>query len=58
MKNYDDKDLVILVTLLIVLGAMAIPGVTGDAMQLAEKALYGLFGLAVGKAMGTAEVGK
>lgn len=52
MRDYDDKDLVIVVTLIIVVGAMAIPGVADNALQLAEKALYGLFGLAVGKAIG------
>jgi len=51
MKDYDDKDLVICVTLLIVLAAMAIPSVGDQPLALAEKALYGLFGMAVGRAI-------
>ena len=51
MKNYDDKDLVILAVLLIVVAAMAIPGVEDSVITLAEKALYGLFGVAVGKGL-------
>jgi hypothetical protein len=58
LKNYDDKDLVILVTLLIVIAAMVVPGVTESALQLAEKSLYGLFGLAVGKALGSPDTPK
>jgi len=47
--NFDDKDLVIIAVMLICIAAMAIPGVSEGAMGLAEKALYGLFGIAVGK---------
>lgn len=51
LKDYDDKDLVIGVTLLIVIAAMVVPNVPDAAVVLAEKALYGLFGVAVGKAL-------
>lgn len=51
MKDYDDKDLVILAVLLMVIGAMAIPGASPEAIILCEKALYGLFGIAVGKSI-------
>lgn len=50
MKDYDDKDLVILAVMLICIAAMAIPSVPDSAMALAEKAYYGLFGIAVGRA--------
>jgi len=50
MKDHDDKDLVIVAVLLIVIGAMAIPYVGPLAIALAEKAMYGLFGVAVGRA--------
>jgi hypothetical protein len=49
-KDYDDKDLVIVSVLLIVIAAMAIPYVGKEAIVLAEKAMYGLFGVAVGRA--------
>ena len=51
MKESNDKDLVIVTVLLICIAAMIVPGVQDSAMQLAEKALYGLFGIAVGKVM-------
>jgi len=51
MKDYDDKDLVIVSVMLICIAAMAIPSVPVTAMALAEKALYGLFGIAVGRAI-------
>lgn len=51
MPNYDDKDLVIISVLLIMVAALAIPYVQDPAFDLVEKALYGLFGIAVGKAV-------
>lgn len=51
MKNYDDKDLVILAVLLICVAAIGIPAATPAAIVLAEKAMYGLFGIAVGKSL-------
>ena len=56
LKDYDDKDLVILVTLLIVIAAMVVPNVPESTVVLAEKALYGLFGVAVGKAVGGSDI--
>jgi len=50
MKDYDDKDLVIISVMLICVAAMAIPGVSESAMTLAEKAFLGLFGIAIGRA--------
>ena len=51
MRDYDDKDLVIMAVLLIVVAAMAIPGVSEASIALAEKAFLGLLGIAVGRAM-------
>ena len=48
-KDYDDKDLVIVSVLLICIAAIAIPYCSENAVALVEKALYGLFGIAVGK---------
>jgi len=50
MRDYDDKDLVILAVLLICIAAMAIPYANPEAFGLIEKAMYGLFGIAVGRA--------
>lgn len=50
MKDYDDKDMVILAVLLICIAAMAIPNIQPEAFSLLEKAFYGLFGIAVGRA--------
>ena len=50
MNGYDDKDLVILTVLLICVSAMAIPNIAPGAFALIEKALVGLFGIAVGRA--------
>ena len=50
MRDYDDKDLVIIVVMLICVAAMAIPNVSTEAMALAEKAFLGMFGIAVGRA--------
>jgi hypothetical protein len=51
MKDYDDKDLVIIVVLLLCVAAMGIPNVSSGALVLVEKAFLGLFGVAVGRAM-------
>ena len=50
MKDYDDKDLVILAVMLICIAAMAIPNVPEVSIELAGKAFLGLFGIAVGRA--------
>ena len=50
MKDYDDKDLVILAVLLLGIGAMAIPYVSAGAFDFLDSALTGLFGVAVGRA--------
>ena len=51
MKDYDDKDLVIVAVMLICIAAMAIPHVSAGAMALAEKGFLGMFGIAVGRAI-------
>ena len=51
MKDYDDKDLVIVSVLLICIAALGIPNVLPAALGLAEKAFLGLFGIAVGRSM-------
>ncbi|MCK4821933.1 hypothetical protein KA005_39580 [bacterium] len=50
MKDYDDKDLVLMSVLIICVATIAIPYCTIEAIGFAEKALYGLFGIAVGRA--------
>lgn len=52
MKDFDDKDLVIVATFLLCGGALVLSSfftVGAEAIQLTEKGLYGLFGVAVGK---------
>ena len=51
MKDSDDKQMVIFAVFLICVVAMVAPDVQDSAYQLVEKALYGLFGIAVGKAL-------
>ena len=48
-NDHDDKNLIIAAVMLICVAAMAIPNVPTEAFVLAEKAFYGLFGVAVGK---------
>ena len=48
-KDVDDKSLVIMAVFLLCAMCIAIMG--QDALEVVEKSLYGLFGMAVGKQM-------
>ena len=49
MKDYDDKDLVIVAVFLLCLAALIVPANPG-ALNLVENGFSGLFGIAVGRA--------